>query len=428
MISSACAFGSRRPTHDIENPIPSLHPLDVNASKVMHLDQHPHGKPSHILKLALVILFFICSISLMSRIAGRGATENATSKRFNLPEREADGDWLDQQQCVDGLQPKPRTTVGIITSKKIITYNQSPDIPFDRSINGHAGCEHGCIYCFARPTHAFHDLSPGLDFETKLFAKPDAPALLREALAKRGYVCQPIAFGTNTDPYQPIEREWRITRGCIEVLAACDHPITITTKSDRVTRDIDLLGPMAAKGLAAVMISVTSLDPKIAGTIEPRAPHPERRLAAVAKLRAAGIPTYVSLSPIIPQITDHELEQIMARAAQAGALGCFFLPVRLPHEVAPLFRAWLDTHFPDRAAKVMATIRSIRGGRDNDPNFGTRMRGQGPWAELLRMRFRIAARRHGLDTPHIALRRDLFRPPAGAQGELFQVGPRRRPA
>lgn len=349
----------------------------------------------------------------------RGATHNRESTRFNLPEREADGDWLDARDDIDGELPPLRTTVTVEKPKTILTRNQSPDIAFDRSVNPYRGCEHGCIYCFARPTHAYHDLSPGLDFETKLFAKPDAPALLRETLAKRGYVCQPIAFGTNTDPYQPIEAEWRITRGCIEVLAACDHPITITTKSDRVTRDIDLLGPMAEKGLAAVMVSVTSLDPKVARTVEPRAPHPERRLAAVAKLRAAGIPAYVSLSPVIPQITDHEIEHIMERAAEAGALGCFYLPVRLPHEVAPLFRAWLDAHFPDRAGKVMATIQSIRGGRDNDPGFHSRFRGQGPWADLLRTRFKIAARRFGLDKDYIPLRRDLFRPPPGAQGELF---------
>lgn len=349
----------------------------------------------------------------------RGATHNRESTRFALPTREADGDWLDAREEIDGEAPPLRTTVTVEHPRTILSRNQSPDIPFDRSVNPYRGCEHGCIYCFARPTHAWHDLSPGLDFETKLFAKPDAPTLLRIALGKRGYVCAPIAFGTNTDPYQPIEATWRITRNCIALLAECDHPITITTKSDRVTRDIDLLGPMAAKGLAAVMLSITSLDPKIAMTVEPRAPHPERRLAAVAKLRAAGIPTFVSLSPVIPAITDYEIEHIMERAAQAGALGCFFLPVRLPHEVAPLFRAWLDEHFPDRAAKVMATIQSLRGGRDNDPNFHTRMRGQGPWAELLRTRFRIAAKRFGLDQPFPPLRRDLFRPPAGDQGELF---------
>ncbi|WP_447725069.1 PA0069 family radical SAM protein [Sphingomonas koreensis] len=349
----------------------------------------------------------------------RGATHNRESARFNLPAREADGDWLDAREEIDGELPPLRTTVTVERPKTILTRNQSPDIAFDRSVNPYRGCEHGCIYCFARPTHAYLDLSPGLDFETRLFAKPDAPALLRAALGKRGYTCQPIAFGTNTDPYQPIEAEWRVTRGCIEVLAECSHPLTITTKSDRVTRDIDLLAPMATKGLAAVMVSITSLDPKIARTVEPRAPHPERRLAAVAKLRAAGIPTYVSLSPVIPAITDHEIEHIMERAAEAGALGCFYLPVRLPHEVAPLFRAWLDEHFPDRAGKVMATIQSIRGGRDNDPDFHSRFRGQGPWAELLRTRFQIAARRYGLDKAYIPLRRDLFRPPPGAQGELF---------
>lgn len=349
----------------------------------------------------------------------RGATHNRESTRFAMPMREADGDWLDARDDIDGAAPPLRTTVTVEHPRTILSRNRSPDIPFDRSVNPYRGCEHGCIYCFARPTHAWHDLSPGLDFETKLFAKPDAPTLLRAALGKRGYDCQPIAFGTNTDPYQPIEATWRITRECIAVLAECSHPITITTKSDRVTRDIDLLGPMAAKGLAAVMLSITSLDPKVAMTVEPRAPHPERRLAAVAKLRAAGIPTFVSLSPVIPAITDHEIEHIMERAAEAGALGCFFLPVRLPHEVAPLFRAWLDEHFPDRAAKVMATIQSLRGGRDNDPNFHTRMRGQGPSAELLRTRFRIAAKRFGLDQPFPPLRRDLFRPPAGDQGELF---------
>jgi len=349
----------------------------------------------------------------------RGATLNNESKRFNLPEREADGDWLDDRTGIDGEAPPLRTTVTVEKPKTIITRNQSPDVGFDRSINPYRGCEHGCIYCFARPTHAYHDLSPGLDFETRLFAKPDAPRLLREELAKPGYACRPIAFGTNTDPYQPIEAKWRITRGCIELLAECNHPLTITTKSDRVTRDIDLLAPMAAKGLAAVMVSVTSLDSKVATTVEPRAPHPERRLAAVRKLTDAGIPVYVSIAPVIPQVTDHEMEHIIERAAQAGARAAFFLPVRLPWEVAPLFRAWLNTHFPDRAAKVMATIQSIRGGKDNDPNFHSRMRGQGPWADLLRTRFLIAARKHGLDAQHPRLRTDLFRPPRGAQGELF---------
>ncbi|MEP9401077.1 PA0069 family radical SAM protein [Sphingomonas sp. VNH70] len=353
------------------------------------------------------------------KIAGRGATVNAASSRFALPEREADGDWLDWRETVDGALPVPRTSVTVERPRTILARNASPDIPFDRSINPYRGCEHGCIYCFARPTHAYHDLSPGLDFETRLFAKPDAAALLRAELGKPGYSVRPIAMGTNTDPYQPIEREWRITRDCIAVLAETRHPLTITTKSDRVVRDLDLLGGMAAQGLVSVTLSVTSLDPAIARTLEPRAPHPEKRLAAVAALSAAGVPTYVSISPVIPAITDHEVEHLIERAARAGARAAYFLPVRLPHEVAPLFRAWLDAHFPDRAGKVMATIRDLRGGRDNDPGFHSRMRGQGPWAELLATRFAIACRRHGLTRRGTPLRCDLFRPPAGAQGELF---------
>jgi DNA repair photolyase len=350
----------------------------------------------------------------------RGATLNAESRRFNLPATEADGDWLDAREGIDGAPPPLRTTVTVERPRTIISRNASPDVPFDRSINPYRGCEHGCIYCFARPSHAFHDLSPGLDFESRLFAKPDAAELLRTELRRPHYDVRPMALGTNTDPYQPIEREWRITRAVLEVLAETNHPVTITTKSDRVVRDLDILAAMAAKGLASVCISVTSLDPKVAGTVEPRAPHPERRLKAVRALSEAGVPVYVSIAPVIPAITDHEIERIVARAAEAGARHAFFIPVRLPWEVAPLFRAWLDAHFPDRAGKVMATIRDIRGGRDNDPGFGTRMKGSGPWAELLRTRFHIACRKHGLNRERIALRCDLFRPPAGAQGELFQ--------
>ena len=349
----------------------------------------------------------------------RGATLNRKSMRFNLPERVADGDWLDEREWVDDGVPPLRTTVTVEHPKTIITRNASPDVPFDRSINAYRGCEHGCIYCFARPSHAYHDLSPGLDFETRLFAKPDAPALLRAELMKPGYSPRPIAMGTNTDPYQPIEGKWRITRALLEVLSECDHPASITTKSDRVTRDIDLLAPMAAKGLTAVALSITSLDPKIARTLEPRAPRPEKRLAALKKLADAGIPAFVSLAPVVPGITDHEMEHILERAAEAGARAAFFLPVRLPWEVAPLFRAWLDEHFPDRAAKVMSIIHSIRGGRDNDPNFYTRMQGQGPWAALLRTRFHKACRKLGLNNERFQLRTDLFRPPEGAQMRLL---------
>ena len=349
----------------------------------------------------------------------RGATLNATSTRFALPERAADGDWLDEREGLDGAPPPLRTSVTVERPRTIITRNRSPDIPFDRSINAYRGCEHGCIYCFARPSHAFHDLSPGLDFESRLFAKPDAPALLRAELAARGYRCAPIALGTNTDPYQPIERDWRITRGIIEVLAECRHPLTITTKSQGVLRDLDLLAPMAAMGLAAVALSVTTLDARLAMTLEPRATTPARRVAAIRALAQAGVPVLVSIAPVIPAITDHELEAILAAAADAGARGAFYLPVRLPWEVAPLFKAWLAEHFPDRGGKVMAIINDLRGGRDNDPDFFSRMRGQGAWAALLRTRFALACRKHGLENARITLRTDLFRPPPGAQGELF---------
>jgi len=349
----------------------------------------------------------------------RGATRNDVPQRFGLMAREVDGDWLDQAEDIDGEPPPPRTTVAIERPRTILTRNQSPDVPFDRSINAYRGCEHGCIYCFARPTHAFHDLSPGLDFETKLFAKPDAPTLLRKELAVRGYVPRPIAMGTNTDPYQPIEAKWGITRAVLEVLSECRHPFTITTKSDRCLRDLDLIGPMGRQGLASVHLSIPTIDPKTAMTLEPRATRPAKRLAAVKALAEAGVPVWVSIAPVVPQITDHEMEHILQLAAEAGARGANFLPVRLPHEVAPLFRAWLDAHHPDRAAKVMATIQSIRGGRDNDPNFGSRMKGQGPWAELLRTRFRIACRKYGLNGERLVLRTDLFRPPEGDQLRLF---------
>jgi len=355
----------------------------------------------------------------MSKTSGRGATLNDTSTRFHLPGREADGDWLDALESIDGPLPKLRTIVTVEHPRTIITRNASPDIAFDQSINPYRGCEHGCIYCFARPTHAYHDLSPGIDFETKLFAKPDAPALLRSELMKPGHKVTPIAMGTNTDPYQPIEKDWRITRQIIKILAETRHPLYITTKSDRVLRDIDLLEDMARDTLVGVMLSVTSLDPKVARTLEPRAPHPERRIAAIRKLTDAGIPVYASISPVVPAITDHEMEALLERVADAGARDAFFIPVRLPHEVAPLFRAWLDAYYPDRAGKVMSIIRDLRGGKDNDPNFGSRMRGQGIWAQLLRTRFDKARARFGLGGDRLKLRTDLFHPPEGAQMRLF---------
>jgi DNA repair photolyase len=351
--------------------------------------------------------------------SGRGAPENRTPTRFNLQAREADGDWLDAREWIDEGLPPLRTSVTVEKPKTIITRNTSPDIGFDRSINAYRGCEHGCIYCFARPTHAYHDLSPGLDFETKLFAKPDAAKLLREELGKPGYSVRSMALGTNTDPYQPIERDWRITRSILEVLAETNHPVTITTKSDRVLRDLDILVPMAAKGLAHVALSVTSLTPEISRTLEPRAPAGRKRLAAVKALNEAGVPAIVAIAPVIPAITDHEVEAIVEAAAEARAAGIFFLPVRLPWEVAPLFRAWLDEHFPDRAGKVMSIIQSIRGGKDNDGNFHTRFKGQGPWADLLKVRFHKAAKRYGLDSERFNVRTDLFRPPQGRQLSLL---------
>jgi DNA repair photolyase len=349
---------------------------------------------------------------------GRGATRNSTPTRFNLKERVAEGDWLDSVETLDGIAPR-RTTVTIEKPRSILTRNSSPDIGFDRSINPYRGCEHGCIYCFARPTHAYHDLSPGVDFESRLFVKPDAAKLLHATLSRPGYEVAPIALGTNTDPYQPIEERWRITRSILELLLETKHPFTITTKSDRVLRDLDIIEPAARLGLASVAISVTSLDPKIHRTLEPRAPSARKRLAAIKALTEAGVPAYVAIAPVIPQITDHELEAIVQRAVEAGARGGFFLPVRLPHEVAPLFRSWLEEHYPDRAAKVMATIQAMRGGKDNDPNFFSRMRGQGPWGELISRRFELAATRFGLRRAKFALRSDLFEAPQGDQLRLL---------
>jgi DNA repair photolyase len=352
--------------------------------------------------------------------SGRGAPTNSAPTRFNLHAREADGDWLDERTDLDGGAPPLRTIVTLEMPRTILSRNSSPDISFDRSINPYRGCEHGCVYCYARPSHAFHDLSPGLDFESRLFAKPGAAALLRAELGKKGYAPAPIAFGTNTDPYQPIEARYRITRACLEVLAETNHPLTITTKSDRILRDLDILAPMAERGLVAVALSVTSLEAKTHRTLEPRAPSPAKRLAALRALSAAGIPSHISVSPIIPAITDHEIEAILAAGAEAGAKTASFIPVRLPHEVAPLFRTWLDAHYPDRASKVMNLIQSMRSGKDNDPAFGSRMRGTGVWADMIRTRFALACKKNGLNQERIKLRSDLFEAPEiGGQMRLI---------
>jgi DNA repair photolyase len=348
----------------------------------------------------------------MEPVRGKGAVSNRASARFALPAREMDGDWLDALPAVDGTPPRLRTSVTPLAARTILSRNTSPDIPFDRSINVYGGCEHGCIYCYARPSHAWHDLSPGIDFETRLFAKPDAARLLRRELAARSYCPAPIAMGTNTDPYQPIEAQWRLTRQILEVCAETRHPVTITTKSARVCDDIDLIADLARDNLVAVAISVTSLDARLSSTLEPRASTPERRIDAIARLAAAGVHVGVNVSPIIPSITDHAIEAILDRAGAAGARTASWIMIRLPHEVAPLFREWLDAHFPDRADKVMATIRSMRQGRDNDPAYFTRMKPQGVWADLIRARFRIARQRAGIPQTRAVLDCSRFQPPA----------------
>jgi len=343
---------------------------------------------------------------------GRGAVGNGVSRRFGMAERVSDGEWLDVQDSVDGPVDKLRTTVTEEHPRSILTFNQSPDIPFDRSINAYRGCEHGCIYCYARPSHAYHDLSPGLDFETRLFAKPDAANLLAKALARPGYKPAPIAMGTNTDPYQPIEAHYGLTRQVLELCLETRHPVTITTKSDRVLRDIDLLAELAGHGLVAVGISVTSLDPRLSGLLEPRASSPAKRLGALGRLVDAGVPAHVSIAPVIPAITDEFLEHILEEAATRGVRSASWIMLRLPHEVSPLFREWLEVHFPDRAAKVMAIVRDVRGGKDNDSDFFSRMKPKGVWADLIARRFAITSKRLGYVRGGIAFDCSQFRRPS----------------
>ena len=349
---------------------------------------------------------------------GRGARTNAAGRFEAHAKARLDDGW----GTVEEVGPSAQTTVTAEAVRKIITRNQSPDIPFDRSVNPYRGCEHGCIYCYARPSHAYMGLSPGLDFETRLFAKPDAAARLAAEIARPGYRCAPLAFGTNTDPYQPIERQWRLMRQCLDVLAQADHPVSITTKSHLVTRDLDLLAPMAAKGLVNVSLSVTTLDHRLARALEPRASTPRRRLAAVQALATAGVPTGVMVSPVIPALTDHEIEAILAAAAQAGAVEAGWILLRLPLEVKDLFQEWLADEAPERAGRIMSQIRAARGGRENDPRFHERFKGSGAAAEMIAQRFARARRAHGLerdDRP--GLRTDLFRPPTGDcnQFDLF---------
>ena len=348
---------------------------------------------------------------------GRGATLNP-NPRFEPERREAFEDGWDTPPEDEA----PRTTVTEERAKTIITRNTSPDIGFDRSINAYRGCEHGCVYCFARPTHAYLGLSPGLDFETRLYAKPEAAELLKRELAAPGYRCRSIAIGTNTDPYQPIERTRKITRAILEVLRDANHPVGIVTKSDLVTRDLDILGPMAAAGLAKVGLSVTTLNGTLARTMEPRAPTPKKRLEAIAALSAAGVPVTALIAPIVPSINDHEIESIMAAVAEHGATHVNFVLLRLPHEVKEIVRDWLGKHFPDRARRVMAVMQAMRGGKDYDATWGLRQRGEGPFAKLVAERVELAAKRHGLTIGSVRLRTDLFSRPAPQRPQLELFG------
>ncbi|MBX9633441.1 MAG: PA0069 family radical SAM protein [Magnetospirillum sp.] len=340
-------------------------------------------------------------------IPHRGAVSNATG-RFERHQAEACDDGWDLPETE---LPPLRTQVTNDATRSIITRNTSPDVPFDRSINPYRGCEHGCIYCFARPTHAYLGLSPGLDFETRLFAKPDAPALLEKELANPRYRPAVIAIGTNTDPYQPVERERRIMRACLEVLSACRHPVMITTKSHLVTRDLDILGPMAAQGLATVGISVTTLDRALCRTLEPRAATPAMRLEAIRQLAAAGIPTTIMVAPVIPFITDHELERILEAGRAAGATAAASILLRLPDEVKDLFAQWLHTHVPDKAAHVLSLLAQSHGGKAYDASWGKRFTGTGPHAQLLAQRFTLACKRLGFQPRHQNLKTELFRRP-----------------
>ncbi len=345
------------------------------------------------------------------RRRGRGAATNA-SGRFEVFAREnLDDGWTPEE-----AQPLA-TEVTWETPKAIITRNDSPDIPFDRSINPYRGCEHGCFYCFARPTHAYMGLSPGLDFESRLFAKRGAAELLERELAAPKYAPGVIAFGTNTDPYQPIERKFRITRSLLEVLQRTRHPLSIVTKSNLVLRDLDILADMARDGLVKVFLSVTTLDRELARKMEPRAPTPEKRLEAIGKLNEAGVPAGAMVAPIIPAINDSEIEKILTRAHAAGAREAGYVVLRLPLELRDMFREWLQVHFPDRLGRAVSLMQSMRNGKDYEAQWGRRMAGSGPYAWMIGRRFEMAAQRLGFSETRRSLRNDLFRKPAPAANE-----------
>ena len=351
---------------------------------------------------------------------GRGALSNASGRYESLVREDFDDGWTTD----DAPPPRLKTTLQADGARTILNRNDSPDIGFDRSINPYRGCEHGCIYCFARPSHAYLGYSPGLDFESRLFFKPEAAKLLERELSRPGYKPERIQLGAITDPYQPIERRLRITRGVLEVLERFGHPVGVTTKNALIARDADILGRMGRAGLAMAAISVTTLDRKLARAMEPRASTPERRLEAIAALSEAGLPVAAGFAPVIPGLNDHELEAVLERAAQAGARAAYFTVLRLPLEIKDLFREWLEAERPDRARRVMSLVRQMRGGRDYDPAWGKRMKGEGPLAELIATRFRAACKRQGLNQARISLDVSQFRrPPPGGQGDLFRPDP-----
>jgi DNA repair photolyase len=340
---------------------------------------------------------------------GRGARSNLAGRFDSTQIEKADDGWY-QDEVPETIQE----TVLPDRAKSVITTNNSPDVGFEQSINPYRGCSHGCIYCFARPTHSYLGLSPGLDFETKLFYKDNAVKLLEQELGRRNYVCKTIALGINTDGYQPLEKRLEVTRSVLAVLARCRHPVTIVTKSALVVRDLDLLVDLAKDRLVSVMVSMTSLQNDIKRTLEPRTASPQARLRIIQQLSAAGVAVGVLVAPVIPAITDHEMEDILAAAKEAGAGSAGYVLLRLPHEIKTLFRDWLAEHYPDRAKHVMSLINQARGGKDYDSEFGTRMKGTGAYAELLRTRFELAKRRLGLDDAdrRHELRTDLFQSPS----------------
>lgn len=357
-------------------------------------------------------------------IKGRGSTDNPEGRYIRSRHEAEDDGWF-----VDGEPASPpRTRVTEERARRIISRNQSPDIAFTQSINAFRGCEHGCSYCYARPSHSYLELSPGLDFETRLFAKTNAAELMRAELAKPGYRPDPIALGANTDPYQPIERRYRITRQIIEVLAECAHPFTIVTKNAMVERDLDLLAPLAQRNLVKVYLSVTTLDNRLAARMEPRASAPHRRVQAIRTLHDAGVPVGVNVAPIIPMLNDVELEAILETCRDAGASWAGFVLLRLPHELKDLFRDWLQTHYPERAEHILSLMRQLHGGREYDANFSRRQTGSGPFAQLIARRFRLTQQRLGFNAQRFALDSSQFQRPAPVATRAPVPGARAGPA